>query len=198
MFHFAQGECVLVKKDLATPNNRALNCHYNVKAQIELCGGKVVNGWLLDRTPNLLNNGVWHWSFHSIWETNDGNWFDPTIDKHNSREYSTFWPDTNRALNLEEGYAYNDIVIFESEHAVNLFGSLSTGVVTGEVFWAARNFALLKHHSEHSGRYRFLRPEFPNNYAKLERDYGLTVVNGCLHGTTHQTAPIGLFFDYSV
>ena len=197
MTKFAGSECCLVKKDLNTQNNRALNCHYNVKAQVEAHGGQCINGWLLDKTPSLINHGIWHWTFHSIWETKSGEWFDITIDKHNGREYSPFWADKGRTLNLIEGYGYNDIIIFASQYAVDMFSSLSDGIVLGEVFWTARGFSLLKHHSGHTGQYRYLRKEFSHNFDMLESDYNVRVVDGKLCGED-RLVPVDIFFDYSV
>jgi len=198
MSNFANGECLLVKKDLTTPNNKPLNCHYNVCNQIVSFGGKVVNGWLLDKTPSLIHNGIWHWSFHSVWEAQDGEWYDLTIDKHNGREYSTFYVDKQRSLDLQEGYGYNDILVFESQRSVETFAPLSEDVVSGEVYWTAKGFSLLKHHSEHTGRYLFLRKEFSHNFVRFEKDYGITVIDGRLYASSAELISEDIFFDYSV
>jgi hypothetical protein len=86
---FAGNKCLLVKK-VKTDGCRALNCHYNVADVVKAKGGKAINGWLLNRSSQFINNNVWVWTFHSIWEDANGDWFDVTPDKNNERDYSTF------------------------------------------------------------------------------------------------------------
>lgn len=200
MRDFTKGECLLVQRDRNTPHCKPMNCHLNVQAQIASFGGRTINGWLLDRSPTFQRIGASHWSFHSIWEAPNGDWLDPTIDRNNNREYSTFWPDHDRRINLVEGLSYNDIVIFESKRALDLLDLSSQSIEPQRVYWTARGFSMFRSHRDHSGRYRYLRDEFPHNLARLKDDYGVRLVNGKLirDGEGDGFVSSEIFFDYSV
>ena len=197
---FAKNECVLVKQKLDTTNNQALNCHYNVKQQVEERGGKVVNGWLLNKENRLISNGVWYWTFHSLWQANDSQIYDITIDNHNAREYSTFWFDENKNIDLEEGISYNDIVIFDNKNSANAFtGNCEVEVVDSKVFWTLTTMQSIRDTSNYNGQYRFLRPEFPNNFAVLKEQYNVEVVNGKLKSMTgEQGIHPNFLFEFNV
>ena len=200
MVKFALSECILVRK-INCPNSKPLNCHLNVAAQIEQLGGKVVNGWLLNRSPQLLGLDVWIFTFHSMWETDNGDLFDITTDKNNGRECSTFFIDkANRKIDLTEGVSFNDVVIFNNVVQSN---ALKIGANPyfkyGEVYWTASNMSLFKTLTESNGEYRFLRAEYPHNYKLLEKQYKLSYTNGTLslkNGGTHISPYVA--FDFSV
>lgn len=200
MKSFAKNECVLVKQKLDTANNQALNCHYNVKKQIDERGGKVVNGWLLNKENRLISNGVWYWTFHSLWQANDSQIYDITIDKHNAREYSTFWIDDSKDIDLVNGISYNDIVIFDSMRSANAFtGYCEEAVVEGKVYWTLTTMAQLRTTNTYDGQYRFLRTEFPNNYEFLKEKYNVEVVNGKLKSLTgEQNVHPNFLFEFNV
>ena len=184
---FTNSECILVKQKLDTINNRPLNCHYNVKNQVQEFGGKVINGWILNKESRLINNGIWYWSFHSLWKANDNEIYDITIDKHNAREYSTFWYDNERSIDLAEGISYNDILIFDSKHIANSFkGICDVDIVDSKVYWTLTTKQYIRDTATYNGQYRFLRPEFPNNYQVLKEQYNIEVVNGKLKSLTNE------------
>lgn len=200
MKNFVKNECVLVKQKLDTANNQALNCHYNVKKQVEEHGGKVVNGWLLNKESRLVSNGVWYWTFHSLWQANDKQIYDITIDKHNAREFSTFWYDNNRTIDLTDGISYNDIVIFDSKQPIDAFtGMCDVDVTDSKVYWTLTTMSRIRDTAEYDGQYRFLRPEFPNNYEFLREKYSVEVVNGKLKSTTgQQNVHPNFLFEFNV
>lgn len=53
--------------------------------------------------------------------------------------------------------------------------------------------------AEYDGQYRFLRPEFPNNYEFLKEKYSVEVVNGKLKSTTgEQNVHPNFLFEFNV
>ena len=200
MKSFARNECVLVKQKLDTANNQPLNCHYNVKNQIDERGGKVVNGWLLNKENRLISNGIWYWTFHSLWQANDNQIYDITIDKHNTREYSTFWIDDSKDIDLVNGISYNDIVIFDSKRSANTFtGYCEEAIVEATVYWTLTTMAQLRTTNAYDGQYRFLRAEFPNNYEFLKEKYNVEVVNGKLKSLIgEQNIHPNFLFEFNV
>jgi hypothetical protein len=200
MADFAKSECVLVRK-LSSEYNKPLNCHINVASQVKQYGGKVVNGWLLNRNSKFIGLDIWNFSFHSVWETDSGDLFDITIDEKNGRDYSTFFLDNaNRKIDLVSGVSYNDIVVFNNESPNRVLKSSENTYLTyGEVFWTANNMTIFRALTESKGEYRFLREEYPQNYKLLEKQYKLTFKNGALKlkgGGTHISQYVA--FDFSV
>jgi hypothetical protein len=200
MKDFAKSECVLVKK-LQSENSKPLNCHLNVASQVKQFGGKVVNGWLLNRSSKVIGMDIWNWSFHSVWATDSGDLFDITIDTKNERDCSTFFLDNaNRKIDLVNGVSYNDIVVFNNQSPSNVLKDSKSPYLTyGEVFWTANNMTIFRALHESNGEYRFLREEFPQNYKLLEKKYKLTFKNGALKlkgGGTHISQYVA--FDFSV
>ncbi len=181
MKDFSSDDCALVVKKLDTANNKALNCHYNVDAQVKEFGGKAVNGWLLSRTPTLINNNLYYWTFHSLWQKNDDEIYDITIDKHNARDFSTFWFDNDRRINLTDGVSYNDIVIFENKSIISRYSGICEDVISaGKVFWTLTTMDRIRSTDSYNGEYRFIRSEFPNNSKLLLEKYNLAIVDGRL------------------
>lgn len=190
---FAGNKCLLVKKT-KVQGSRARNCHYNVADTVKVEGGKAINGWLLNRGSQFINNGVWLWTFHSVWEDANGDWYDITPDANNEREYSTFVPDAVRVVDMVEGINYNDCVYFSSE---SIF-TLVTNAPVEQLVWT---YSGLKHFApiSCSGKYRLIRAEFPHNYDCLKRDYGLEIVDGKLvNHTGSDMVDVRVAFDYSL
>lgn len=200
MAGFTKSDCILVRK-ISSPNSKPLNCHLNLAEQIKQLGGKVVNGWLLNRNSQLIGMDLWIFTFHSLWETDNGDLFDITTDKNNGRDCSTFFIDkASRKIDLTEGVSFNDVVVFNNTSANNaLKDSANPYFRYGEVYWTASNMTLFKTLSESNGEYRFLREEYPHNYKLLEKKYKLSYKNGVLNlngGGTHISAYVA--FDFSV
>lgn len=189
---FAGNSCVLVKKITVTGSKKG-NCHLNVAKQVADKGGKIISGWRLNRLPVLINNNAWYWTFHSVWEDADGNWFDITPDANNNREFSTFVADAKRFADLVEGISYNDCVIFSKASIL----SMATGAPVGELVWtysSMSGYAPI----ECDGAYRWLFAEYPHNYVHLKADYGVEIIEGSLVSCTgSDVVPVTLAFDYS-
>ncbi len=182
MKEFSYGDCALVAKKLDTANNKALNCHYNVEAQVKEFGGKAINGWLLSRTPTLINNNLYYWSFHSLWQKNNDEIYDITIDKHNARDFSTFWFDKDRTINLQDGVSYNDIVVFENKSIVSRYSGICEDIINfGKVYWTLTTMDRIRATDNYNGEYRFIRKEFPKNAELLLEKYNLAIVDGRLN-----------------
>ncbi len=192
MADFAGNSCVKVKK-ITVAGYKALNCHFNVAKHIEKNGGKVVNGWLLTRNAGFFEQGVWHFSFHSIWEDVNGDWFDVTPDNNNQREFSAFVPDAERAIDLVAGVAFNDCVYFTKSSVVPYV----TGAPVEKLVWSYSQlqcFASL----DCDGTYKFVSPEYPHNYVHLKEDYGIEIIEGSLVSCAGSNeVPAIIAFDYS-
>lgn len=182
MKSFTKNECYSVKHKTDTPNNKPLNCHYNVVEQIKLDGGVAVNGWLLSKNSKWKNTGVWYWSYHSIWKKNDAQLYDITIDSNNDiDDNSTVWIDERRTVDLNNGVSYNDIVLFENKTSANNFRAIcESGKKEGQVYWTLTDGSRIRDINSYNGEYRFIRAEFPNNIEKLKTDFNLVIDNGKL------------------
>lgn len=193
---------LLVKQKLDTPNKLPLNCHTNVAKQIEDFGGSLLNGWLLTRKSKLINNGVWRWTYHSVWLKSNDECYDITKDNDNSREYSTFVPDFERNIDLKEGVTYNDIVILDSQDIVD--GYNNTGIYDFEVkigvaYWVLADLSRIRDTNSYNGQYRLIREEYPKNAKKLEDEYDLKIIDGKLVSNTgKQEVNSNMLFEYSL
>lgn len=196
---FTDNECVLIKKKLDTKNNKPLNCHYNVDNQIKSNGGTCVNGWLLTNAAELTNIGLWRWTHHSIWQTETGELYDITKEMTNTRDYSPFVTDNNRKIDLINGIAYNDIVIFEKEDLARHYADgMGFEVNTGTVFWILSDLTKIRETKIYNGQYRYIRPEFPANYKQLEIDFKVTVKDEKLSSLTeNDIVDPNMLFEYS-
>jgi hypothetical protein len=181
---FTQNDCLLVTKlnDDFGLERRALNCHVNVSGYVEKFGGEMVNGWLLYRNKRLLNVGMWVWSFHSVWLTEDKKLFDVTDDsQYATNSFTTFIPDANRKVDFENGINYNNIVIFENEAFAKHWGkSTQTEVEANTLYWVTDDMMRIKKITEHSGMYRWLTDSYPNNIQLLKEKYGVVINNNKL------------------
>lgn len=192
MADFAGNGCVKVKK-IAVAGYKPLNCHFNVAKHVEANGGKLINGWLLTRNAKFFEQGVWHFSFHSIWEDESGDWFDVTPDHHNQREYSAFVPDAWRRVDIDAGVSFNDCVYFTRDSLV----SYVKRAPVEKLVWTYSGLQGFEP-IERDGTYKWLRPEYPGNYEQLKRDYGVEIVDGELVGLNgRRELPVGISFEYS-
>lgn len=177
MYGFTGNFCFEVKKlvdDLGLIQ-QAGNCHFNVLEHVKKFGGKAVNGWLLGSNGKAIKNGMWVWSFHSIWETAEGLWIDVTLDKHNENKSRTvFCQDKYRKINLEEGISYNNIFMLSSnsfaEKYTEYFG---TKINNREIYWSNDDFSIFRTLNDHSGQYHWLGEGYGKNFALLEEKYNI-------------------------
>jgi hypothetical protein len=90
-----QNDCYLIKRRVngVTGNGLELDCHKNVQDLVDRIGGKRISGWLLVRQCQLVNQGVFLWMFHIIWQTPEGECVDVTeSDVYRDRPIATFCP----------------------------------------------------------------------------------------------------------
>lgn len=193
---------ILVKQKLDTSNKQILNCHTNVSKQIEEFGGSLLNGWLLTKKSSLINNGIWRWTYHSVWMKNNDECYDITKDKDNSRDYSTFVVDSNRKINLKVGITYNDILIIESQELVSAYnetGAYDFEVKSGVAYWVLPDLSRIRDTVNYDGRYRLIRPEYPLNSKMIEEQYDLKIINGKLVSNTgSQEVNSNMLFEFSL
>jgi hypothetical protein len=207
---FAGGECVMVRKikdkDKQYIKSTAGNCHINVKNFIEKYGGKSVSGWLLNRNPNLTDRGVYVWSFHSVWQKPDDKLLDVTDDKNYiGRDKSIFVPDSARVPDLEQGISYNNFLVF-TEHALAQHYGKSIGkeIRINTAYWCDSTMLRLLEINEHSGMYRLVTKEYPDNLKRMCDEYEIDIVDGRQVprlGSKYEKSgavPVQMIFDYGV
>jgi hypothetical protein len=200
MHTFARNECLLVKKKLDANTVKANNCHYNVQEQIKQDGGEIINGWLLRHHNRMLEIGLWRWTYHSIWKKNDKQIYDITEDLNYPLPNSVFWVDDKRSMNFVEGIAYNDIIVFETDSVASKFdGRSESKPKANTVYWATTDLKMLRDVGNYNGQYRYIRPEFPNNYLHMEKNFNVQVVDGKLKSTIGASAiNTNILFEYSL
>jgi hypothetical protein len=178
---FAGNDCLLVKRwsDDFGLEAKEGNCHFNVKGYIDALGGEMVNGWLLCRSKQMMKVGMWVWSFHSVWLTDENELLDVTEDEqYKNNAFTTFLPDVARKVDLDEGINYNNIVIFENEAFAKHYGnSIGVDVKAGVVYWMSEDMMRLKELTEHSGQYRWLHKGYIHNHSMLYEKYGIAIVD---------------------
>jgi len=169
---FTQSDVFLVpihKAGKSVTNNRN-HSHKNVEDWIESLGGYRIGGWTLDRNNKQLNEGIYVWRFHSDWLTNDNKLVNVTIDnRHLNLDKHTFWHDTTRHADLNEGYTYNDLFITPSKTAAAKFN-----VDVGRLYWFAGGF--FKPVEEFDGRCYWLQEDYPKNFERLETEWGIRLM----------------------
>lgn len=203
---FAGSECLMVRKikDKDSIKGKAGNCHINVKQYVDKHGGSSVSGWLLNRIPRLIERGMYVWSFHSVWLKPDGKLVDVTDDKHYvGRDKTIFIPDTVRVPDLVEGLSYNNFLVFTERAFAEHYGnSIGKQVITNTIYWCDSVMTRLIGLDEHSGVYRLLSSEYPNNEKRMCDEYELDIVDGRpvpRPGSKFQHAvPTNMIFDYSI
>lgn len=204
---FSGNDCYLVKREVDRKSllSNKNNCHNNVKRYVEKFGGEMLNGWLLYRDEKFIDEmGAWVWHYHSVWITPKGKLVDVTDnDKYRNLPLSTFMPDATRKVDLENGIAYNTIVVFENGRTADRFaeasgedGKLSTGVV----YWTTNDVRYFRGLDEHLGQYKLLRNEYPANQKQLEMDYDCVIKDRRLisKDPDNTMVPSEIFFDFSM
>ena len=203
---FTGSECIMVRKikEKDSIKGKHGNCHLNVKSYIDKSGGTSISGWLLNRLPNLMDKGMYVWSFHSVWHKPDGKLLDVTEDKHYiGRDKSIFIPDTERTPDLLEGTSYNNFLVFTERAFAEHYGrSIGKEINTHTLYWCDTVMTRLIGIDEHSGVYRYLNKEYPNNIQKMCDEYELEIVNGRPvprpNSKYQHGVPANMIFDYSI
>jgi len=201
---FARNNCVLVKKNTIDfgIDNTALNCHQNVNKYVEKLGGQIINGWLLYRNKQFLNMGIWIWRFHSVWLNKENELIDVTYDpQYASNSFTTFLLDSERKVDLKEGIAFNNIVIFENQSFASFYGEkLGLDIKSNIVYWTDESISRFKLLSEHSGQYRWLFDEYPINSKLLKDSYGVEIIDNKLiaQNDSNLVDSSNIIFDFSL
>ena len=201
---FAGNDCLLVKRwdDDFGLERREGNCHLNVKGYIDALGGEMVSGWLLCRNRRLKDVGMWVWSFHSVWLTDENELLDVTDDEsYKTNAFTTFLPDATRCVDLDEGINYNNIVIFENEAFAKHYGnSINAETHAGIVYWMSDDMRRVKEITQHSGQYRWLNDEYKNNQTMLYEQYGIAIIDNQIVKTdaANDMLSADVLFDFSL
>lgn len=204
--NFSGNDCYLIKRDVDRKSflcNKN-NCHLNVMKRIEKFGGEMINGWLLSKNKMFLDMGIWVWSYHSVWLTPKGKIVDVTDNEdYKNLPLSTFIPDFNRKIDLENGIAYNTIVIFDNFRVADKLAEASNEdrqLVSGVVYWTTSSVKFFRELDEHSGQYLIFRKEYPQNLKKLEEQYECRVEGNRLipNNPAVNQMQSNIFFDFSV
>jgi len=203
MKSFTNNECFLVKQDTSYGNEFSIsgNCHLNVQKLIKRFGGKQIYGWQLVRDNNLVEKGIWIWIFHSIWEKPNGELIDTTKnDIYKNMNFNTFWIDSNREADTNEGTAYNSIVIFSDNRIADFSSHLfNCNINKGEIYWTLPSMSNIRTMNQHDGKYRLLNKRYEENHRLLKEKYGIEIVGGRLV-TIHGRKAVNdkIMFDFSV
>jgi len=203
MSKLTDNDCVLVEREkkMNDSDHLANNCHRNVDKYVENFGGKRVGGWLLARNKKYTNCGLWLWTFHSVWQNKEGELVDVTNDtNYTGAFYSTFWIDSYRVADLNTGVSHNNVITFENNAVAAVFSQLTNfSLAANDAYWTTQDMAHYKKITEHTGKYKLLREEYPHNFDALERDYNIKVVNGMVQKTDGDSyVSNDCLFDYSV
>ena len=148
--------------------------------------------------------GIWVWSYHSVWLTPKGKIVDVTDNEdYKNLPLSTFIPDFNRKIDLENGIAYNTIAIFDNFKVADKFSKANNEnrqLVSGVVYWTTSLIKFFRELSEHSGQYLIFRNEYPQNLKKLEEQYDCKVEGNKLvpNNPAVNKFKTDVFFDFSV
>lgn len=204
---FSGNDCYLVKREVDRKSllSNKNNCHNNVKRYVEKFGGEMLNGWLLYRDEKFIDEmGAWVWHYHSVWITPKGKLVDVTDnDRYRNLPLSTFMPDATRKVDLENGIAYNTIVVFENGRTADWFAEASgedRKLSAGVVYWTTNDVRFFRGLDEHLGQYKLLRNEYPANQKQLEADYDCVIKDKRLipKDPDNSMVPSEIFFDFSM
>jgi len=152
-------------------------CHTNVLEHVAAHGGQIVSGWMLENNAILVNNGLLIWSFHSVWRTKEGLLIDVTNDSSSpQRSRTIFLPERLRTYDSINGIAYNNIVILTTPKlARHVSKQVGVEMSANKVYWMNNDMTNVRKLTDHSGQYRDVSPEFPENLELLEQRYGAVI-----------------------
>lgn len=204
---FTGSECIMVRKvkEKDSLKGSAGNCHINVKKYIDKHGGTSVSGWLLNRIPAMIDKGMYVWSFHSVWMKPDGKLVDVTDDKHYiGRDKTIFVPDTQRVPDLAQGLSFNNFIVVTDDRLASHYGtSIGKEIRANTPYWCDTTMMTLLGLDEHTGVYRLLGNDYPQNEKLLCDEYEIDFINGRpvpRPGSKYESTgyPKNMIFDYSI
>jgi len=172
-----------------------------VQDLVDKIGGERISGWLLMRKNELYRNGMYIWMFHSIWKTPENEYVDVTqSDIYGNDKVATFWHDSVRRADLDEGTAYNSVITLENDKAVQMIaGGTNTQLSIGTPYWTENSVRFFSGLGEHSGMYRMLHSDYPQNTKMLEEQYNCrSEGNRLVPNNKSDKVSTQIFFDFSV
>jgi hypothetical protein len=203
MKQLTNDDCYLIKRRVkgVTGSGAVLNCHQNVQDLVDRIGGERISGWLLMRKNELYRNGMYIWMFHSIWKTPENEYVDVTqSDVYGNDKVATFWHDSVRRADLDEGTAYNSVITLENDKAVQMIArGTNTQLSIGTPYWTENSVRFFSGLDEHSGMYRMLHSDYPQNTKMLEEQYNCrSEGNRLVPNNKDDKVSTQIFFDFSV
>jgi hypothetical protein len=127
----------------------ALMCHDNVAKYVAEHGGRHVSGWMYVG-DSFNQENYYHWTFHSIWQSPEGEYLDITQSSLDDYCIRYFWEDTNRYYDHDNGIAYGDLVIASSRDV-----AIPLRITVGQVYWH-NNWNSFKPVEVFNGQYRVM------------------------------------------
>lgn len=196
-------DCYIINRRIkgVTGNGENNNCHFNVQDLVERIGGERISGWLLLRDKALYRNGIYVWTFHSIWKTPENKYVDVTkSEQYGNEKLATFWHDSQRHADLIEGTAFNSVITLENEKAVQIIEkATSTLLAIEKAYWTVNDMRLFSELDDHSGEYRFLLNQYPQNIKLLEEKYNCKMEGrGFVSNNGDDTVSSKMLFDFAV
>lgn len=201
---FTQQDCYLVRrrKRGATSKGAQGNCHANVQAWVDKKGGTRIPCWMLYRSRKLESSGLWIWIFHSLWRSPENEISDVTQhEAYADADYTTVWLDAKRDADLKEGISFNNVLCLATQQAADsLSNKIGYQIEVGKCYWATSSLSVVVPLEGHSGQYRWVTRDFPNNIRKLEEEYDCLVTEEGLRPTSADIKQISaqVFLDYSI
>lgn len=205
MRQLSEDDCYLVKRRVSiTPNDsNELNPHRNVQNKVDNLGGERISGWLLIRKKELIERGVYIWLFHSVWQTPDGDCFDTTQNPlYENSEAVTFWLDSGRKADLDRGTSYNSLIVLADADAVKAWRpNIQRDMEASKAYWTDDTVTMFVDLDMHSGIYRMLNEQYPQNFKALEDEYNCTInleSGKVVPKKTGSDLPFKVYFDYAI
>ena len=202
MEQFTGNNCFLVPRDIAKSKgmNSQGNCHSNVASFIQANSGTYQRGWLLARNRKLISMGIYVWTFHTVWISNESKVLDITDDEnYKDVPYSTVWFDDIRGPDLVNGVNYNNVIIYETEAIAAMFSSvIGKTINAGELYWTTSKMNRVLPISEHNGQYRWIDDKWSNNRLLIEQQYDCRIEGGRLVGKSANELDESIFFNFGI
>lgn len=120
--------------------------------------------------------------FHSIWRTPENEYVDVTqSDVYGNDKVATFWHDSTKIANLDEGIAYNSVIALENVKPVQTIArGTNTQLSVGTHYWTENRVRFFSGLDEHRDTYRMLHGDYPKITKMLEEQYNCRSEGNCL------------------
>jgi hypothetical protein len=103
-----------------------------------------------------------------------------------------------------EGLSYNNFIVITDEQLATFYGnSIGKEIKANTAYWCDSTMMTLLSLDEHSGVYRLLGNDYPNNEKQLADEYEVDFINGKpvpRLGSKYESTgfPKKMIFDYSI